>query len=398
MKKQSSVSLKQLINCIPVEHLKELAEVTQVNHQVKKLTGEVMFKLLLMSVLSSEKISLRVMEDLYQSRRFRLLTNLDANNTTKHTSLSDRLRHIKADYFEKIFESTYQELSGKYQAETIEKQRILRYDSSCIAASAKLLKTGIINGQPDKKGVYQVKQVKMSIGFDGLLIRKVKMYNQQKYAGDDEVLRETILESKKEKDEVVVFDRGLKTRKVFAEIGEQGRYFVTRINPSKGYDVIEPIARVKGKQTDSLMLMRDEKVYLYHQDHVRFKVPFRLIQARSLQSKKPLFFVTNIWEMDAASITEIYKRRWDIEVFFRFLKQEMNLKHFSSYSENGIKVMLYVTLIAAMLILIYKKLNHLPSYKRAKKLFIEELDTELIREIVVLCGGNPNQLQYLKPT
>ena len=397
MKTKPSVSIKQLINCIPTANLAELAEVTQVNHQVKKLTGEIMFKLLLMSILCSEKVSLRVMEDLYKSKRFRLLAKLDSENTTKHTSLSDRLMNIKADFFEQLFDTTYQLLSSKYPIEAIKKQRIIRYDSSCISASAKLLKEGIINGQPNKDGIHRLKQVKISIGFDGVLIRKAKVYNKQKYAGDDEVLRETILESKKEKNEVVVFDRGLKTRKAFAEITDQKKHFVTRMNPSKGYDVIKTVANVENKQTDTLQLISDEKVHLYHQQHVKFKMPFRLIRAQSLQSGEQLFFVTNIWKMKAENITEIYRRRWDIEVFFKFLKQEMNLKHFTSYSENGIKVMLYITLIAAMLILLYKKLNLLSSYKRAKKLFIEELDTELIREIVILCGGNPDQSQYLKP-
>lgn len=398
MKTNPAGSIKNLINCIPTDRLSELAEVTQVNHQVKKLTGEVMFKLLLMSVLCSEKVSLRVMEDLYRSKRFKLLANLDRDNTTRHTSLSDRLMNIKGDFFEQIFESTYELLSSKYQREAIKKHRIIRYDSSCIAASAKLLKEGIVHGSPNKKGIHRWKQIKISIGFDGLLVPKLKVYNKQKYAGDDGVLRETILESKKEKNEVVVFDRGLKTRKAFAEITDQNKFFVTRINPSKAFDVIETLADVKDKQTASLQLISDEKVYLYHEQHVKFKMPFRLIRTQSLKSGEQLFFVTNIWDMDAQSITEIYKRRWDIEVFFKFLKQEMNLKHFTSYSENGIKVMLYVTLIAAMLILLYKKLNQISGYKRAKNLFIEELDTELIREIVILCGGNPDQSQYLKPT
>jgi hypothetical protein len=395
---RTSITVKQLINCIPTNKLEELAEITQVNHQVKKLNGEIMFKLLLMSILGSEKVSLRVMEDLYQSKRFRMLEKLAPDNTTKHTSLSDRLINIKAEFFEQLFEYTCQQLSSKYKTEAIKKQRIIRYDSTCIAASAKLLKQGIVQGKPNRHGIHQLKQVKISIGFDGLLVRKAKVYNKQKYAGDDEVLRETILESTKEKNEVVVFDRGLKTRQAFAEISNQDKFFVTRMNPSKGYDIINTIAKVKGKKTGTLKLISDEKVYLYHQGHRKFKMPFRLIRAQSIQSREQLFFITNIWDIDTEGITEIYKRRWDIEVFFKFLKQEMNLKHFTSYSENGIKVMLYVTLIAAMLILIYKKLNQLSSYKRAKKLFIEELDTELIREIVILCGGNPDQSQYLKPT
>jgi hypothetical protein len=397
MKTKNSISVKQLLNCIPSEKFEQLAEVTGVNHQVKKLSGEIMFKLLLMSVLSSEKISLRVMEDLYRSKRFRLLAQLETKNKTRHTSLSDRLINIKSEYFEQLFEFVYQNLQQHYSYAIIEKQRILRYDSTCIAASAKLLKKGIIHGQPDAAGIYRVKQIKASIGFDGLLTSKIKIHSQQKYAADDEALREVILESKKQTDEVIVFDRGLKKRKTFAEIENQNKYFVTRINPTKTYDVIEPVSQIKGKQTDTLQLISDEKVYLYHQDHLKFKMPFRLIRTQSLKTGEPIFFTTNIWNMDATSITEIYKRRWDIEVFFKFLKQEMNFKHFISYSENGIKVMLYVTLIAAMLIQIYKKLNSIESYKRAKKLFIEDLDTELIREIVTLCGGNPDTLPYLKP-
>lgn len=252
---RTSITVKQLINCVPTETLEELAEITKVDHQVKKLSGEVMFKLLLMSVLSSEKVSLRIMEDLYQSKRFRMLVKLDADNTTKHTSLSDRLINIKAEFFEKLFEITYQQLSANYKAEAIKKQRIIRYDSTCIAASAKLLKQGIVHGRPNRHGIHQLKQVKISIGFDGLLIRKAKVYNKQKYAGDDEVLRETILESKKEKNEVVVFDRGLKTRQAFADISNQEKPFVTRMNPSKGYDVINTMAEVKGKRTATLELI-----------------------------------------------------------------------------------------------------------------------------------------------
>ena len=68
-----------------------------------------------------------------------------------------------------------------------------------------------------------------------------------------------------------------------------------------------------------------------------------------------MFFVTNIIDLSAAEICEVYKMRWDIEVFFRFLKQEFNLKHLVSRNENGIKVMLYMTLITAMLLLFIKR-------------------------------------------
>jgi IS4 transposase len=62
-------------------------------------------------------------------------------------------------------------------------------------------------------------------------------------------------------------------------------------------------------------------------------------------------------EEDAYVIASIYKQRWEIEVFFKFIKQHLNVTHLVSREKNGIEVMLYMTMIAAILILAFKKLN-----------------------------------------
>lgn len=85
----------------------------------------------------------------------------------------------------------------------------------------------------------------------------------------------------------------------------------------------------------------------------------------------------------------------DIEVFFRFLKQELNLKHLVSYNENGIRIMMYMTLIAAMLFMAYKQLNQLQGFKIPMMKFIEDLEADLMKEIVAFCGGNPNLVNNL---
>ena len=64
--------------------------------------------------------------------------------------------------------------------------------------------------------------------------------------------------------------------------------------------------------------------------------------------------MTNEFELSAKEIADYYRKRWDIEVFFRFLKQELNLSHLVSMNKNGIEVMIYMTMIASMLLLIYK--------------------------------------------
>ena len=70
---------------------------------------------------------------------------------------------------------------------------------------------------------------------------------------------------------------------------------------------------------------------------------------------------------EAVDVTEVYRYRWSIEVFFRFLKSELHLENLLSYSENGIKVHIYLTLIAFLLTWIYKEQNKIKSFKRARE-------------------------------
>ncbi len=106
-------------------------------------------------------------------------------------------------------------------------------------------------------------------------------------------------------------------------------------------------------------------------------------------------FITNNENLSAPEISTLYKRRWDIEVFFKFLKQELNFSHLINRSENGIKVMLYTTLIASILLLVYKKTNGLKGYKIMKQRFVQEIEKYLVKDFVIMCGGNPDLVDKL---
>ena len=97
------MKFKDILSYISDEELDFLSAETGVNHQVKKLKGSVIFKLILYSLLEHGKPSLRVMEQIFHSSSFRFYTNTD-NITTKYNSLSDRLSSIKSDYFQEIFQ------------------------------------------------------------------------------------------------------------------------------------------------------------------------------------------------------------------------------------------------------------------------------------------------------
>lgn len=109
---------------------------------------------------------------------------------------------------------------------------------------------------------------------------------------------------------------------------------------------------------------------------------------KNKQTDKEFWFLTNEFELSAKEIADYYRKCWDIEVFFRFLKQELDLSHFISMNKNGIEVMIYMTMIAAMLLLIYKKVNNL-GYKTAKRRIAMELRNMITAILIVFAGGDP---------
>jgi len=76
---------------------------------------------------------------------------------------------------------------------------------------------------------------------------------------------------------------------------------------------------------------------------------FRIIRFRPAHKCEDIMLITNILHLTTQAIATMYRRRWDIEMFFRFLKQKVNFSHFISLNENGIKIILYMILIVAML-------------------------------------------------
>lgn len=375
--------------------LAELALETKVDVQVKKLDGQTMLKLLLYGVLSNDRVSLRVLEEAYESQRFKTYAGIANEQTTAHSTLSDRLRHIKVGFFEQVYQRVLkrfgEEVQPPYQTENGVKFRVNRVDSTLVSCSAKLLSIGMVNGRRKKTNEpNRFKQVKFTLGFNGLLPQVAHIHTAQSDLADDRPLAEAVRALSIEPDSVAVFDRGLKSRKVMASFVKEGRYFVTRINRTQQYEVVEKQALPDIHQTDTLELISDQTVRLAINGNISKKVLFRLIIARSLQSGETLYFLSNLFEVSAVDVTEIYRLRWEIEVFFRFLKQEMNFSHMLSRDLNGIQVMLYVTLIAAALIMVFRRRNRINSYKIAKIRFVNQLYDDLIKIVIQFCGGDPS--------
>lgn len=379
---------KALIELIP-DHLFEfLATETQVDYKVHKLTGRTMFQLILYTLLTTKKGSLRVMETVFQSYAFKIFSKTEHAEQTKYNSIRDRINTINALYFEQLFDEYYN-LFSNYLSSGKTQPKIIRYDSTMVALSGKLLTLGMkVGSKTDKK------QIKFTIGFDGLLPKNGKLFKNQAELSEHLTLRNAILSSSSNSKDTVVFDRGLQSRKTFHELTDNNIHFVTRIKTNTRFQLIEQLP-LPVTQASGVMILDDQLVYLYDVDNQLVRCPLRLIRCCISKSNEPIYFLTNMQYLSAYDIAGIYKLRWDIEVFFRFLKQEMNFRHLIVKSENAMKVMLHVTLITAMLVIAYKEINKLKGYKIPKLKLSLELEEELIKQIVIICGGEPNKMRTI---
>lgn len=394
--KDHKVTVNQLLDVIPEGLLSHLAENTKVDYCTKVLHGRKMFYLLMYGILENDRLSQRTLEDTFNDSIFKTLFQLDDRESIRRSSISERLSRINADYFRQIYECIYDQFRKCYSDAQRQNYNLIRVDSSMVSeASARLLSD--IDNKSGKKAV------KYSIAFDGLLPCNSILFTDSKYGSEDIALPEVIRSHVKQESghqNIYIIDRGLQSTRNMREFSNENIRFIARTKENRKHVELESLM-TDDVDLGELILLKDSKVYLYtgvpvnnKQGNVHYRqklvqMPFRLIVGQSkTEPKQQYWFITNDFKMTACEVADAYRRRWDIEVFFRFIKQELNLSHLVSLNKNGMQVILYMTLIVAMLVLIYKKANNI-GYKTAKRRFAMEIRNLAIAMIVVQCGGNP---------
>ncbi|QYS85995.1 IS4 family transposase [Flavobacterium oreochromis] len=376
------MQVSEVLNYIPKEELERLSLKYKVDYQVKKLNGQTMFQLLLFSMLNVKNNSLRVMEEFYHSLAFKSIAN-NSFDGVKYNSIRDRLVTINPCYFEAIFKSCLKQFQNKYLNK---KHNIIAFDSTLVSISSKLFEEGMqINKQGDKRFV------KFSMAFSNVPIHS-KIFTEQAFVSEDFALKDLINECPLSPENILVFDRGLQARSAFESFNNQNFIFVTRLNNYTRFDIVEEFKIVQN-ETERLYIERDLKIILFDKRNKKTTSFLRLIIAREKESNEIFYFLSNSNDLTSKEIVDIYKKRWEIEVFFKFIKQNLNFSHLISRNLNGIKVVMYMTLIMAILLTVYKKLNNLKGYKIPKLKFANELEVLIIKDIVEKCGENPNQVE-----
>jgi hypothetical protein len=151
---------------------------------------------------------------------------------------------------------------------------------------------------------------------------------------------------------IVVYDRGYNDYRLFGQWTAQGVYFVTRMKENALYEVVgeRPVPQNRHILKDELIEFRGPGA------QEKCPYPLRLVTAYDPETGKIFLFLTNNMDLGSTTIAAIYKDRWQIEIFFKALKQNLKIKTFVGTSANAVKIQIWTALIA-MLVLRYLQLR-----------------------------------------
>jgi hypothetical protein len=154
--------------------------------------------------------------------------------------------------------------------------------------------------------------------------------------------------------QIAVFDRAYVDYQQYDKWTTDQVHFVTRLKDNAVYDGLEE-AEIPDNAPAGYL--KDEKIQISYKDEQQKEqlLFLRRVVYYDDEKKRVLQFLTNIFDMTAEQIGQLYKLRWQIELLFKQLKQNFPLKYFLGDNENAIKIQIWCTLIANLLFTIIKK-------------------------------------------
>lgn len=163
--------------------------------------------------------------------------------------------------------------------------------------------------------------------------------------------------------------------------------FVTRMKTNAAYDIVE--TRVVDESTGVLA----DEIILFRNKVTRNKYPhcLRKITYQDPETGKTFIFLTNEFDLDAKMIADIYKARWEIELFFKAIKQNLKIKTFVGTSKNAVLTQIYIAMLAYLLLSYYKfKLKSQFSFQALRRLLqINLFERKSLIELIKYGSAKP---------
>lgn len=156
---------------------------------------------------------------------------------------------------------------------------------------------------------------------------------------------------------IIIEDKGYWDFSIIKSRIKADNDFVARIKENTVYEVVQELELPDDKDQHILI---DEIIHLTGQKAKKLKidsVKFRRVVAYHEDKNTTIEIISNNLDRSASTIAELYRRRWDIETFFKLLKQNLNIKTFVGTSENAVKSQIFVALTAFLLLELLRRVT-----------------------------------------
>jgi hypothetical protein len=191
-----------------------------------------------------------------------------------------------------------------------------------------------------------------------------------------------------EKNSFYIMDRGYLDYKRIYKIHLSGAFFVTRIKDNMNYRRL-----YSNKKDKSQGIIYDQIIVLNNFYAVKdYPEKLRIIKYKD-GTEKTLIFLTNNFQLPASDIAKLYKHRWKIELFFKWIKQHLKIKTFWGQSENAVKTQVWICIATYVLVAIAKK-----KFMLEQSLYeiLQILSVSIFEKMPINSLFQPDQLQNKK--
>jgi hypothetical protein len=194
---------------------------------------------------------------------------------------------------------------------------------------------------------------------------------------------------------IYLMDKAYVDFEAMYRIQMEGAFFVTRAKSSLKYEVLEQnfnIDQTTGLRSDRTIALTVAKSKRLYPDQLR------LVEYYDTEKDLLLVFLSNNFDVSALEIARLYKNRWQIEVFFKWIKQNLVIKKLWGHSQNAVKIHIW-TAICAYLIVAYMKYtlkSNYSIYEIMQILSVSAFDKSPVRDLLTTSQVNQNikELQY----
>jgi hypothetical protein len=251
-------------------------------------------------------------------------------SVVKRSTLADANRQRPAIIFEKTYYKLYERLSSELATQPQEAPKIKIIDATTIDLCASVFpwakfRTG--------KGAIKLHTVLIEMLPQCVLVTDGKTHD-----------RRAVQDLHFKPDDLLIFDRAYLDYAWLYRLHQGGAWFVTRLKSNSCYEVIKT-------QVASGSVLADQVIRLSSlQGQSCYRKLLRRVHYRDPETDKEYAFLTNRLDLSALEVVELYRRRWQIELFFKWIKQNLKIKAFYGTSKNAVLIQIWTALIAYLLL------------------------------------------------